>query len=194
LGIAAPPSTSGARWISLGFNAQYRLIQAGTTLKEQKMDTVELLQYSLGFAFAILKQVTAELTQEQADWSPPGTASSITAIYWHTLTYVDYFVREYCIEGKRLPETVESRPDVLKMQAVEANVSELHQFASDVESTVQGWLSSLTPADLDRRRHTTAAELNVGQMMEIYIVWHINVHCGEISALKGCQGLKGYPF
>jgi hypothetical protein len=158
------------------------------------MNTVELLQYSLGFAFDILSQVTADLTQEQADWRPPGTASTISAIYWHTLTYVDYFVRNYCIEGKRLPETVESRPDVLRMQAVEADVSELHQFASGVRSTVQDWVASLAPTDLDRRRHTTAGELNVGQMLEIYIVWHINVHCGEISALKGCQGLRGYPF
>jgi hypothetical protein len=158
------------------------------------MNTVELLQFSLGAAFDVLSQVTADLTQEQADWRPPGTASSIRDIYWHALTYVDYFVREYCIEGKRLPDTVESRPDVLRMQVVEADVSELHEFASQVESTVQDWLSSLTPADLERRRHTTLGELNVGQMLEIYVVWHINAHCGEIAALKGCQGLKGYPW
>jgi hypothetical protein len=158
------------------------------------MNTVELLQYSMGVAFDILSQVTADLTQEQADWRPPGTASSISNIYLHTLTYVDYFVRNYCIGGKRLPETVESRPEVLRMQDVQTDLSELHEFASKVKSTVQGWLSSLTPADLERRRHTTVGELNVGQMLEIYIVWHINAHCGEISALKGCQGLKGYPW
>jgi len=158
------------------------------------MNTVELLQFSVGVAFDVLGQVTADLTQEQADWSPPGTVSCIRDIYWHTLTYVDHFVRDNCIEGKRLPETVESRPDVLRMQAVEADVCELHQFASEVESTVQDWLSSLTPADLDRTRHTTVGELNAGQMLEIYVVWHINAHCGEISALKGCQGLTGYPW
>jgi uncharacterized damage-inducible protein DinB len=158
------------------------------------MNTVELLRFSLGTAFDILSQVTADLTQEQADWRPPGTASSIRDVYWHTLTYVDYFVREYCIEGRRLPDTVESRPDELRMQVVEADVSQLREFASQVESTVQDWLSSLTPADLERRRHTTVGELNVGQMLEIYVVWHINAHCGEISALKGCQGLQGYPW
>jgi hypothetical protein len=80
------------------------------------------------------------------------------------------------------------------MQEVQTDLSELHQFASEVNSTVQGWLSSLKPADLDRKRHTTVGEMNVGQMLEIYIAWHINAHCGEISALKGCQGLKGYPW
>jgi uncharacterized damage-inducible protein DinB len=158
------------------------------------MNTVELLQFSVGVAFDILSQVTADLTQEQADWKPPGTASSIRDIYWHTLTYVDYFVRTYCIEGQPLPDTVESRPDVLRMQEVQVDVSELQQFASEVRSTVQDWLSSLTPADLEVSRHTTIGDLNMGQMLDTYIVWHINVHCGEISALKGCQGLQGYPW
>jgi len=39
------------------------------------MDTVELVQFSLGAAFDVLGMVTADLTQEQADWRPPGVAS-----------------------------------------------------------------------------------------------------------------------
>jgi hypothetical protein len=158
------------------------------------MNTVELLQFSLGFAFDLLSQVTADLTQEQANWAPPGVASSIGAVYSHTLTYVDYFVQNYCIEGKPLPESIDSRPAALRMQDVQVDPSALHKFAGNVKSKTQDWLSSLTPADLARKRDTTIGELSVGQMLEIYIVWHINVHCGEISALKGCQGAKGYPF
>jgi hypothetical protein len=158
------------------------------------MNTVELIHYSMGIAFDILGQVTADLTQEQADWRPPGTANTISAVYCHTVTYVDHFVRNYCLEGKPLPESIDSAPAVLWMQDVEADLSELHQFASDVRSYAQDWLSSLTPADLERRRHTTLGELSVGQMLELYLIWHMNAHCGEISALKGCQGLKGYPW
>jgi len=158
------------------------------------MNTVELTQYSLDIAFDILGQVTADLTQEQADWEPPGVASTIGAIYSHTITYVDYFVQNYCIEGKPAPESVESRPDVLRMQDVQVDLSELHEDAGNVKHKTMGWLSSLTPADLSRKIDTTIGELTVGQMLEIYIIWHINVHCGEISALKGCQGAKGYPW
>jgi hypothetical protein len=165
-----------------------------TYQENKKMNTVELLQYSLGFAFDILGQVTADLTQEQTDWAPPGNVSTIGAIYSHTITYVDYFVQNYCIEGKPLPKSVESRPAVLKMQDVQVDPYELHEYAGNVKNKIQGWLSSLTPADLERKIDTTVGELNVGQILEIYIVWHINVHCGEISALKGCQGAKGYPF
>ena len=158
------------------------------------MNTVELLQFSLGAAFDILSRVTADLTQEQADWRPPGIANTIGSIYSHILTYVDYYVRNYYIEGKPQPVTVESRPAELWMQDVQVDLSELHQFASEVESTVQDWLSSLTPADLERRGDTTGGELSLAQGLELFVIWHINAHCGEISALKGCQGLKGYPW
>ena len=37
-------------------------------------------------------------------------------------------------------------------------------------------------------------DYNLGRFLEFFVIWHINVHCGEISALKGCQGLEGYPW
>ena len=158
------------------------------------MNTIELLQFSLGAAFDVLGWVTADLTQEQANWRPPGIVNSIGSQYSHILTYVDYYVRNYLIEGKPQPQTVESRPAELWMQDVQVDLSELHAYAEQVRSTAQGWLSSLSPQDLERRELTTAGEINVGQAVELFIIWHINAHCGEISALKGCQGLKGYPW
>jgi hypothetical protein len=158
------------------------------------MNTVELLQFSLGAAFDILSSVTADLTREQADWRPPGTANTIGSIYSHILTYVDYYVRNYFIEGRPQPVTVESRPAELWMQDVQVDLSKLHAYAAEVLSTALNWLSTLAPEDLEHRSLTTAGEINEGQALELFIIWHINAHCGEISALKGCQGLKGYPW
>ena len=59
---------------------------------------------------------------------------------------------------------------------------------------IQTWLSSLTPEDLDRTLETPVGELNLGQMLETFVIWHINAHCGEVAALKGCLGAQGYPF
>jgi hypothetical protein len=148
----------------------------------------------LGAAFDVLRAVTTDLTQEQAAWRPPGTANTIGSIYSHILTYVDHYVRNYGIEGKPQPETVESRPAELWMQDVQADLADLHGCAGQVLSTAQNWLSSLAPKDLERRELTTAGELNIAQAVELFLIWHINAHCGEISALKGCQGLKGYPW
>ncbi|MCP4535854.1 MAG: DinB family protein [Chloroflexi bacterium] len=157
------------------------------------MNTVELLQYSLGFAFDVLDQVTADLTQEQADWAPPGVASSIGSIYSHLVTHLDFFVREICL-GQRFELFAEPPPPEIMMQDVQVDMSALYERAKKVRAVTEDWLASLSPAVLDVKVETPIGPLNVGQMVEAYIIWHINVHCGEISALKGCQGAKGYPF
>jgi hypothetical protein len=158
------------------------------------MNTVELLQFSVETAFEILSSVTADLTQQQADWRPPGTANTIGSVYSHILTYVDYYVRNYLIEGQPQPIAVESRPPELWMRDIQVDLSELHAYAGQVRSTARNCLSSLTPEDLEPAVPTTAGEMNLAQAVQAFIVWHISAHCGEISALKGCQGLKGYPW
>jgi hypothetical protein len=157
------------------------------------MNTVELLQYSLNTAFDVLDLVTADLTQEQADWQPPGEASSITANYWHVLAHVDFVLKNYFITGDDTGFESDAPPEI-RMQNVKMAVSILHKRAGEIKKAFQDWLSSLTPADLDVEINTSVGPLNVGQAVELFIVWHINVHCGEISAIKGCQGFKGYPW
>jgi hypothetical protein len=157
------------------------------------MNTVELLQFSLDFAFEILSQVTADLTQEQADWAPPGTASSIGSNYSHIITYVDFMLQNVCIpQSDEIFKT--PPPDRIMMQHVQVDLAALHKYAGEVRSAAQDWLSTLTPADLEQKFVTSVGELNMGQYLEAYIIWHINAHCGEIAAFKGCQGAKGYPW
>ena len=57
-----------------------------------------------------------------------------------------------------------------------------------------GWLASLAPEDLERTLQTYVGEMNLAQMLATFVLWHINSHCGEIAALKGCQGARGYSF
>jgi len=100
----------------------------------------------------------------------PGIVNSIGSQFSHILTYVDYYVRNYFIERKPQPQTVESRAAELWMQDIQVDVSELHAYAEQVRSTAQGWLSSLSPQDLERKELTTAAEINVGQAFELFII------------------------
>ncbi len=171
------------------------------------MDAKELLGYSLGVAFDILGQVTADLTQEQADWMPPGTAVPIGALYWHTIAGTDMMVhgwgmgqpplsqsagwQEKVLVGGAPPEE-EGRP--AGFREVKVNLAELHAYAKKVTDVVQGWLSSLPPEELDRKINTPIGELSLAQTLDTFVAWHVNAHCGEIAALKGCQGAQGYPF
>jgi hypothetical protein len=171
------------------------------------MNAVELVQYSLASAFDILGQVTADLTQEQADWTPPGIANPIGALYWHTVSSVDEIVHGWCIGQTSLSQGAGWREKVLyasapgageetveQMRAICVDLAVLHEYTQAVAKATQDWLATLAPEDLGRRMDTPIGELNLAQLLAIFVIWHINAHCGEISALKGCQGARGYPF
>jgi hypothetical protein len=171
------------------------------------MNTVELIQFSLGNAFGILAQVTADLTSEQADWTPPGIALPAGLLYWHTITSVDQILHGWAVGQQSLYERDEWDDRVLpdaapdaerqlldKMRGVHVDLPAMHQYAQAMAEAADTWLSTLSPKDLERTIETPLGEQNLAQLLETFVIWHINAHCGEISALKGCQGAKGYPF
>jgi hypothetical protein len=195
------------------------------------MNTVELIHFSLERAFDHLDQLVSDLTQEQADWLPPGNANPIGALYWHTIAYVDQLVHEWCMAPFRdiaIEQWFEARHDLamgqtplrhsagwkdkvvsafppenpedpyweirVAREGLQLNLLALHDYAHATTQALLDWVASLTPADLEREIPTPFGDFNQGQFLEYFIVWHINVHCGEISAIKGCQGLKGYPW
>ncbi|UCC75416.1 MAG: DinB family protein, partial [Anaerolineales bacterium] len=61
------------------------------------MNTVQLVHFSLSLAFEYLEQAVSDVTQEQANWLPPGKANSIGALYWHTIAYCDQLVHDWCM-------------------------------------------------------------------------------------------------
>ncbi len=173
------------------------------------MNTVEMLQFSLDNAFGILGQVTADLNREQADWQPPGIANPIGAMYWHTISGADDVVYRWALgqeplrqrdgwDGRVLtvsaPEPEPEGDWLAYMRAIRVDLPALHEYATAVAGALQGWLASLAPEDLERVINTPIGEHTLAQVLDLFVVWHINAHCGEISALKGCQGAKGYPF
>jgi hypothetical protein len=175
------------------------------------MNTVELIHYSLGFAFDLLEQLVTDLTQEQADWLPPGNANPIGALYWHIVSYVDTIVHDWGMgqpplrqragwQGKVLiaSPSVDPEDSMGDLRAIRvglrADLPTLHDYARATAQALLAWVASLTLEDLERTIDTPIGELNLGQMLESFVIGHINAHCGEISALKGCQGVKGYPW
>jgi hypothetical protein len=176
------------------------------------MSTAELIHYSLSFSFDLLQQLVSDLTQEQADWKPPGIANPISNLYWHTISYVDQLVHNWGM-GQQPPlqetagwedKVVLASPPVDEddpyghywavREGLRVDLPALHEYARATSQTILDWVASLTPEDMGRTVETTLGELSLAQMLELYIIGHINSHIGEISALRGCQGLKGYPW
>ena len=173
------------------------------------MNTVELIQFSLDSAFHILRDVTADLTQEQADWQPPGIANPIGALYWHTISSADDVVYRWSLGQESLrqrdgwddrvltvsvPEPELDGDWLTYMRTIRVDLAVLHDYAKTVAEALQSWLGPLIPEDLERVITTPIGEYTQAHILDLFVIWHINAHCGEIAALKGCLGVKGYPF
>ena len=171
------------------------------------MNAVELLQYSFKSAFDILRDVTADVTQEQADWVPPGTANPIGATYWHVISGVDQILFGWGLgqpplgatEGWDEKTVVYSPPlkegeRTAPLREVRIDLEAMHGYTHAVVEATQAWLATLSDEDLERIIETPLGEQNLAQLLATFGLWHINAHCGEIAALKGCQGGRGYSF
>jgi hypothetical protein len=80
---------------------------------------------------------------------------------------------------------------------VQVDLQKSGAYATAVWSATDDYISSLSPPDLGREVDMSASGLGVRTVdwcLSALITSHINNMAGEISALKGVQGAKGYPF
>ena len=80
---------------------------------------------------------------------------------------------------------------------VQVDLSALRAYAEAVYAATDAYLASLSDSDLERELDLTAVgfgKQKIGWMLNLLVLNRIGTETGEISALKGIQGAKGYPF
>lgn len=76
------------------------------------------------------------------------------------------------------------------------NLEDARAYAQAVYESTDSYLASLTDADLDGDLDLSSFGIGtkpLSYMLDIMLL-DTAVHTGEISAVKGLQGLQGYPF
>lgn len=158
-----------------------------------------------------LELTMATVTAEQAHWQPPGSANPIGAAYAHVVLDEDAMINGYLRRGPTLSagewagRTGTSAPPPpagadwgVWARTVEVDLPALHAFARAVFAATEAYVLSLDDAALGRVMdvHTEwgVVNENVAWFLSALVVSHLNIHCGEVAALKGVQGAKGYPF
>lgn len=169
------------------------------------MDTIEFIRQLIAATRHQTDASMKDMTAEQFNWTPPGTASPISAIFIHLLNSEDFFFQNIILGKPRLWEEsgwgektgVKNTPDY------RGNWEEFRHMTLDLEpvlayqrvvyAATDSYLDKLTPEELERKVKFAGGEHTVAHII-IHTTCHVLSHAGEIAILKGVQGAKGLPF
>src|SRR3990170_8678640 len=171
------------------------------------MDAITLLHQQIRSAHEIVEGTVADLTSEQAHWTPAGKAIAAAPLFVHLASGEDLFLnmmtgRQPLAMGAFAGKTGASEPHPMGAydewaQRVKVDLPQLQEYIGAVFKNTEEYVAGLKPEDLDREIDLTSAglgKMTLGAFITMTSVIHPSNHTGEISCLKGLQGGKGYPF
>jgi hypothetical protein len=87
------------------------------------------------------------------------------------------------------------RPNIWQRDSWRMNLSGFDAYRLAVTDNTRRYLQALTPEELGREvAWIRGPEQPIHQLLRTILINHALGHCGEISTLKGIQGLKGLPI
>lgn len=171
------------------------------------MEAVDTVKTAFGGAHMWFDGTAADISAEQANHVPPGSCHSIGEIMAHVLHCEDGMLTMFLMGTQPIWErdgwgAKLGAPMLIDLPAEPApewrcDPEKLREYGKAVFAQTDAYLASLSPADLDREIDLSAA--GIGKMplagfLLTMLLGNTYAHTGEISALKGIQGSKGYPF
>ncbi len=168
----------------------------------------------------VLGATMTDVTAEVANWKPGGLANPVGTTYAHLLVVSDAFLNGILRGGAPLfastfagktgiselppmPDPGNPRfafyADDCRAWALRATIDldAIRPFAAAVFASVEEWLAGVTEETLAAPVDLSFLGMGIstaGFVLHNAILAHIASHAGEIAAIKGLQGLKGYPF
>ena len=165
------------------------------------MDTIEFIRQMVAAVRRQTDEAMKDMTVEQFNWTPPGTANPISAIFVHFLNSEDAFVQTL-MQGK--PKQWDEggwaeKTGVLVPPGYSGGWEEVKNmtlalepmlaYQQVVRAATDSYLDKLTPDELERMVESRRGERSVASMF-IHVINHALIHSGEIGALKGIQAGK----
>ena len=174
------------------------------------MSTVSLLREQIVDARAFFEATLADVTAEQAGWLPAGRALPIAAHVAHVLTSEDMALHGL-LEGRPPLATTSwagrsgfaSPPPFGPGQSwdgwareTQFDLAALRGYGAAIYAATDQLLERLDADDVARSLDLSAMGLgtkSVSWLLTTGWVTNVNLHCGEISCIKGLLGSRGYP-
>ena len=164
------------------------------------MDALTLLNFQATMANDLLTQVFASVTAAQGVWRLGGsTANAITPTVLHVYTSEDRLVSG--VLGR--PTLWESGEWGARLGVDPANpwvmppledLAPCRAYAGAVRAATEAFLPTLDADALGREIPTPRGQRPLGEALAFALILNKVIHLGEIAALLGCQGERGFPF
>lgn len=173
------------------------------------MHATELYRHLLKGAHEFLEGTLADVTLPEFTWDPPGKAFSIAGNYAHVVFSEDMAVQSLLKGTDMVAATVwagrfgaSEMPPLgpggdLKGWSHRATVdpATMRAYAQAVYAETDAHIATMTADDF--ARPLDLSRFGFGQQTALFVLTAIlvnaSMHTGEISCLKGLQGMKGYP-
>jgi hypothetical protein len=174
-----------------------------------ELNVTGVLVGALHTAHYSLDGTMADVDDEIANRLPPGKANPIGAAYLHVSLSEDYLVNvsmrkaQHLFAGEWAGRTgADKMPpgpahgDIGEWyRTVKTDVAQAKAYTNAVFEMSEAYVASLTDSDLAGLvEGFPIPNLTLAGWVEVFLIGHANALCGEISAIKGTYGLKGYPY
>jgi hypothetical protein len=177
------------------------------------LTVAQLLRAELDAAHQTLEATMSDVTDDVATRPAPGNANPVGSCYAHAVLSEDGIVNGI-LRGQAplfasswAQRTGTDRPMPMPgmvegdmgewYKTVKVDLAACREYARTVYTGSEEFLSSADEGTLGRMVDMSIAglgEIPLPVMFSIFVTGHMNNLCGEISAMKGAAGLKGYPF
>jgi hypothetical protein len=169
-----------------------------------------ILEAALASAHGVLEATTADVDDELANRPAPGQANPIGSSYAHVALVEDAIVNGL-LQGKSplwsstwTGRTGTDRPMPLEglvqgdigewYHSVRVDLAACRAYAKAVYAQSEAFLAAADDATLAGEVQTPMGAMPLAVAFEALVIGHCNQLAGEISAIKGVFGLRGYPF
>jgi hypothetical protein len=170
------------------------------------MSKADVLKEQLGISRMVVDGTVADIAQDECNKLPGGKAHPIGALYAHMVMSEDFVVNGMIrgaspllmstFAGKTGVSEPPPQPVSLEWATkVQVDLSALKEYDKAVRAATDEFLAGASDADLERKiAFGQMGEQPVSTVLGLIALVHPSNHIGEISALKGVYGAKGYPF
>ena len=166
------------------------------------MEIKEYLVGALADAHRLLGIAAQDLSEDIVHWQPQGTANSIASLLAHIVTAEDGGINRLLKGGDSLFNSgcwsrktgIPQDLAAIWEKSWRLDQAAFEEYRLAVEASAKTYVESINLADLDREIPGGRAPRTAASVLRTFAIHHVIGHAGEISTLKGLQGLKGLPF